>query len=29
MPRKKSPNRDKVFEIYKENNGNIDLAKVA
>ncbi|WP_446897445.1 phage terminase small subunit [Clostridium sp. LBM24168] len=29
MPRQRSPNRDKAFEIYKENNGNIDLVKIA
>ncbi len=29
MPRQRSPNRDKAFEIYKENHGNIDLVKIA
>ncbi|AGK97396.1 terminase small subunit [Clostridium pasteurianum] len=29
MPRQRSPNRDKAFEIYKEYNGNIDLVKIA
>lgn len=29
MARSRSPNRDKAFEIYKENNGNIDLVKIA
>ncbi|AGK95617.1 phage terminase small subunit [Clostridium pasteurianum] len=29
MPRQRSPSRDKAFEIYKENNGNIDLVKIA
>lgn len=29
MPRQRSPNRAKAFEIYKENNGNIDLVKIA
>ena len=29
MPRQRSPNRDKAFEIYKEHNGNIDLVKIA
>lgn len=29
MPRQRSPNRDKAFEIYKENDGNIDLVKIA
>lgn len=29
MPRQRSPNRDKSFEIYKEHAGNIDLIKIA
>lgn len=29
MARARSPNRDKAFEIYKENDGNIDLVKIA
>jgi len=29
VPRERSPNRDKAFEIYKEHNGNIDLVKIA
>lgn len=29
MPRQRSPNRDKAFEIYKEHKGNIDLVKIA
>jgi phage terminase small subunit len=29
MPRQRSPNRDKAFEIYKEHGGNIDLVKIA
>lgn len=29
MPRARDPNRDKAFEIYKENNGNIDLVEIA
>lgn len=29
MPKARSPNRDKAFEIYKANNGNIDLIKIA
>lgn len=29
MPKARSPNRDKAFEIYKANNGNIDLVKIA
>lgn len=29
MPRQRSPNRDKAFEIYKDNDGNIDLVKIA
>ena len=29
MARSRSPNRDKAFEIYKENRGNIDLVKIA
>lgn len=29
MPRQRSPNRDKAFQIYKEYNGNIDLVKIA
>ena len=29
MPRQRSPNRDKAFEIYKEHGGNIDLIKIA
>ncbi|WP_446897672.1 phage terminase small subunit-related protein [Clostridium sp. LBM24168] len=24
MSRQKSPNRDKAFEIYKENGGNVE-----
>jgi phage terminase small subunit len=29
LPRQRSPNRDKAFEIYKEHKGNIDLVKIA
>lgn len=29
MPRERSPNRDKAFEIYKEHEGNIDLVEIA
>ena len=29
MARQRSPNRDKAFEIYKDNNGDIDLTKIA
>ncbi|QEK12729.1 terminase [Crassaminicella thermophila] len=29
MPRVRSPNRDKAFEIYKEHNGKIDLVEIA
>lgn len=29
MPRERSPNRDKAFEIYKEHKGNIDLIEIA
>lgn len=29
MPRERSPNRDKAFEIYKEHGGDIDLAGIA
>lgn len=29
MPRERSPNRNKAFEIYKENKGNIDLVEIA
>ena len=29
MARPRNPNRDKAFEIYKENNGNIDLVEIA
>lgn len=29
MPRERSPNRDKAFEIYKENNGDITLRDIA
>lgn len=29
MTRVRSPNREKAYEIYKENNGNIDLVKIA
>lgn len=29
MPRTRSPDRDKAFEIYKKHNGNIDLIKIA
>lgn len=29
MARARSPNIDKAFEIYKENNGNIELVKIA
>ncbi len=29
MPRQRSPNRDKAFEIYKEHNGNIELVTIA
>ena len=29
MARVRSPARDKAFEIYKENNGNIDLVEIA
>lgn len=29
MPRIRSPERDKAFEIYKNHNGNIDLVEIA
>ncbi len=29
MPRQRSPNRDKAFEIYKEHKGNIKLKEIA
>lgn len=29
MPRERSPNRDKAFEIYKEHGGKIDLVEIA
>lgn len=29
MARVRSPARDKAFEIYKKNNGNIDLVEIA
>ncbi|ADK16188.1 terminase small subunit [Clostridium ljungdahlii] len=29
MPRQRSPNRDKAFDIYKKHNGAIDLVKIA
>ncbi len=29
MPRQRSPNRDKAFEIYKEHKGNITLREIA
>jgi len=29
MPRQRSPNRDKAFEIYKENGGNIENRQIA
>lgn len=29
MARQRSPNRDKAFEIYKKQNGKIDLTKIA
>lgn len=29
MPRKRSPNRDKAYEIYKEHNGDITNRKIA
>lgn len=29
MPRSRSPNRDKAFEIYKEHNGKITLREIA
>lgn len=29
MPRERSPNRDKAFEIYKEHNGNIENREIA
>lgn len=29
MPRQRSPNRDKAFEIYKDHKGKIDLVKIA
>lgn len=29
MPRQRSPNRDKAFEIYKENDGNIENRQIA
>lgn len=29
MPKARSPDRDKAFEIYKEHNGNIDLVRIA
>ncbi len=29
MPRERSPDREKAFEIYKEHNGNIDLVEIS
>lgn len=29
MPKQRSPNREKAFEIYKQHNGNIDLVEIA
>lgn len=29
MPRARDPNRDKAFEIYKQNDGKIDLVEIA
>ncbi|HFI0188222.1 TPA: phage terminase small subunit-related protein, partial [Streptococcus suis] len=29
MGRARDPNRDKAFEIYSENNGNIELVEIA
>lgn len=29
MPRARDPNRDKAFELYKKNNGKIDLVEIA
>ncbi|MCH5138267.1 terminase small subunit [Clostridiaceae bacterium UIB06] len=29
MPRERSPNRDKAFEIYKKHKGSIDLVEIA
>lgn len=29
MPRQRSPNRDKAFEIYKEHKGNITNREIA
>ncbi|MDF2611461.1 MAG: hypothetical protein K0R92_2935 [Lachnospiraceae bacterium] len=29
MPKARDPNRDKAFQIYKDNNGNIDLVEIA
>lgn len=29
MPRERSPDRDKAFNIYKEHNGNIEIVKIA
>jgi len=29
MPRARDPNRDRAFEIYKNNKGNIDLVEIA
>ena len=29
MGRARDPNRDKAFEIYSENNGNIELIEIA
>jgi uncharacterized protein YjcR len=29
LPKARDPNRDKAFQIYKDNNGNIDLVEIA
>ena len=29
MPRARDPNRDRAFEIFWENGGNIDLVEIA
>ncbi len=29
MPRQRSPNRDRAFEIYKEHGGNIENRRIA
>ena len=29
MPRQRSPNRDRAFEIYREHGGNIENRRIA